>query len=409
MSEQLSAEARALQAMLQKLEAGCSPESLKEEFAEVFAGKPNSAISDAEQELMKAGVDSCTLGGLCDVHHAALASSENSMSMMDIEFFPPHPLAYFKLDGQKMMEYFRERVRPVVHGAEPVEYLEERLRGFLQAVDTHFNLKENVLFAYLDKHGVSGPTRVMWSVDDEIRSNIKAAIKHSAEFAGDVRGVVQYMHPTMGKLNELLRKEEEILIPLLAETLEEHEMAEAALAMLELGYNFEGARLWEIDGKQKPVAPSHPAQSMAAPVVPSVQLVSELMFPTGRINTQELMAILNTMGVEITFVGADDTLHYYSQPETMHFIRTKSNLGANVYTCHPHKSHALVEEVLRKLKSGESKVESRIATKNGKEFLVHYRALHDEMGNYLGCLETVTNLSEQDALVKSLRAQAPHH
>lgn len=409
MSESLSAEARAIKSMLEKLEAGCSPDSLKEEFAQVFAGKPSSAISDAEQELLQSGIDSCALGGLCDVHHAALSSPENSMSMMDIEFFPPHPLAYLKLDGQKMMEFFRENVRPVVHGAQPLEYLEERLRGFLQAVDTHFNLKENVLFAYLDKHGVSGPTRVMWSTDDEIRDTIKAAIKHAAEFPGDVSGVVQYMHPTMSKLGELLRKEEEILLPLLAETLSEDELAEAAIAMLELGYNFDGARLWEPERKQQAPAVPSPSNSVVAPVVSSVQLVSELMFPTGRINTQELMAMLNTMGVEITFVGADDTLHYYSRPDTMHFVRTKSNLGANVYTCHPHKSHEMVKEVLRKLKSGESKVESRIARRKDIEFLVQYRALHDEVGNYLGCLETVTNLTEQNELIESLRAQGNLH
>ncbi len=384
--DSLSPEARAIKTMLERLEKGESPEALKEEFNKVFGDKPVSAISDAEQELMKEGMDSCQLSGLCEVHHASVSDSVSQMQKQLPSFYPPHPLAYFQLDAQKMMDLFREGVRPVVHGAQPLELLEERLRAFLSAVDRHFNLKELVFFAYLDKHNISGPTRVMWSSDDEIRDAIKSAVQEIVQDPTNVRGVVQYMHPCIGKLNEMIAKERDVLIPLLAETLSDEEMEEASAALLEIGYNFDEARLW------------------TAPKQEKAQTEEEyLKLPTGKLNSQELVLMLNKMGVEITFVAADDTLHYYSQPDEMHFLRTKANLGANVYTCHPHKSHEMVKEVLTRLKSGQSEVESRIAFKNGKEFLVDYRALRDADGRYLGCLETVTDLTKQAELLEEMR------
>ena len=41
--------------------------------------------------------------------------------------------------------------------------------GELSAIDTHYTRKENQLFPVLETHGVEGPTKVMWALDDDIR------------------------------------------------------------------------------------------------------------------------------------------------------------------------------------------------------------------------------------------------
>ncbi|PIB54512.1 hypothetical protein AOA60_21735, partial [Pseudomonas sp. 2822-17] len=40
-------------------------------------------------------------------------------------------------------------------------------------IDLHYSRKENLLFPYLEKYGIFGPTQVMWGVDDRIRASIK--------------------------------------------------------------------------------------------------------------------------------------------------------------------------------------------------------------------------------------------
>ena len=47
--------------------------------------------------------------------------------------------------------------------------------NLLWDLDKHYSRKENLLFPYLEKYGIDGPTKVMWGVDDAIRLAIKEA------------------------------------------------------------------------------------------------------------------------------------------------------------------------------------------------------------------------------------------
>ena len=47
--------------------------------------------------------------------------------------------------------------------------------NLLLDIDKHYSRKENLLFPYLEKYGIYGPTQVMWGVDDNIRDAIKEA------------------------------------------------------------------------------------------------------------------------------------------------------------------------------------------------------------------------------------------
>lgn len=409
MSEQnkdqnLSAEAIAIKDMIARIQAGESPESIKDDFVKVFGDKPATAISDAEKELMAQGVDSCALSGLCDVHSAALNDTTSGVHLPEVQFFPPHPLAYFQLDGQVIIDTFRDTIRPCVHGELSPELLPQNLRNFQSVVENHFVKKENVLYNYLDKRGIVGPTKVMWATDDEIRAGIANAIAAAvSEEPVNVRAIVGFMHPTFAKIREQLMREQNILIPLLAEQLTDEEMYEIGVEMRDLGYNFDGPREWVPEGfdlaayRAKNVAPT-----MDSGMGAFAGLFSELVFPSGRLNQLEIMQMFNNMGVEITLVDANDRVKYFSQPKEMYFIRSKSVLGGDVYDCHPQRSHPFVRTVLENLKSGKSDVESHVAHKKGHRFLVEYRALRDPNGTYLGCMETVTDLTVQEALVSSI-------
>ena len=45
-------------------------------------------------------------------------------------------------------------------------------------VDKHYRRKENLLFPFLEKYGITGPPKVMWGKHDETRDLLKNASVH---------------------------------------------------------------------------------------------------------------------------------------------------------------------------------------------------------------------------------------
>ncbi|MCK7488840.1 MAG: hemerythrin domain-containing protein [Anaerotruncus sp.] len=51
----------------------------------------------------------------------------------------------------------------------------EKALADLSLITVHYTRKENQLFPFLEKHGFTGPSRVMWGKHDEIRAILKEA------------------------------------------------------------------------------------------------------------------------------------------------------------------------------------------------------------------------------------------
>jgi DUF438 domain-containing protein len=50
-----------------------------------------------------------------------------------------------------------------------------RLLTELAGVENHYQRKEHQLFPLLERHGVTGPSQVMWGVHDQIRTELRSA------------------------------------------------------------------------------------------------------------------------------------------------------------------------------------------------------------------------------------------
>jgi DUF438 domain-containing protein len=78
-------------------------------------------------------------------------------------------------------------------------------------VDLHYARKENQLFPFLEKHGISGPSKMMRGVHDEIRGALNQA--RDATTKGDV-GELAKVGPRLARdLAEMIYKENKILFP----------------------------------------------------------------------------------------------------------------------------------------------------------------------------------------------------
>lgn len=120
--------------------------------------------------------------------------------------------------------------------------------------------------------------------------------------------------------------------------------------------------------------------------------------PTGRLTVQELVGILNTLPVDITFVDKNDTVRYFNEPKDRIFVRTKAVLGRKVENCHPQKSVHIVERILDDFKNKRRDVAEFWINFGGKLVYIRYFPVWSPEGEYLGVIEVTQDITRIKAL-----------
>ena len=110
----------------------------------------------------------------------------------------------------------------------------------LMDVDKHYLRKEYLLFPFLERRGVSGPPKVMWGKHDEIRDLLKGSLEvlKTPGLAKDelLASVDMVLRPAVKGVADMIIKEEEILFPMLMDTLSDSEWYDIQSQSPEIGY-----------------------------------------------------------------------------------------------------------------------------------------------------------------------------
>ncbi len=135
----------ALKAIIRKLHAGESVESLQEEFNEVIAEASASDIAQAEREVIAEGLPVADIQKLCDLHVAVFQQGLESQPAP--ESVPGHPVYNFRLENEvisRVLESLKELARcwPEIKRAE----IPAPGGGNLNLIERHYEWKENLLF-----------------------------------------------------------------------------------------------------------------------------------------------------------------------------------------------------------------------------------------------------------------------
>jgi DUF438 domain-containing protein len=261
----------------------------------------------------------------------------------------------------------------------------------LMDIDKHYQRKENLLFSMLEKHNVAGPSKVMWGKDDEVRELLKSfgeALEAKSAGAGEWKIVFETVaEPALKAVEEMIFKEEKILLPMSVSTLTEDEWGEIWNQSPEYGWCIVEPR----EGYQppKPAAPPQPAK---------IDEDKALVFPTGALNFDQLRFIFDTLPLDVTFVDADDRVRYFSGGDDRIFMRSKAILGRKVQHCHPPKSVDVVERIVSDFRSGRQNVAEFWIDFKGQFVHIRYFAVRDEQGEYLGTLEVTQDITRLRAL-----------
>lgn len=108
--------------------------------------------------------------------------------------------------------------------------------------------------------------------------------------------------------------------------------------------------------------------------------------------------MLNVLPCDVTFVGADDKVHFFSEQEKRVFPRTRTIIGRDVTDCHPPKSLAQVQALVEAFKAGTKDSETYWIQRGPAFVLIRYYAVRSPEGEYLGVLECTEEISGLRAL-----------
>ena len=380
--------------LIRELHAGARPDEVKEKFKEVLKGMGPADISRIEEELIKEGMPRQEIHRLCDVHIAVFKESlEREKTLAS----PGHPI-HTLMEEHKILLQFADKLKNVVgeiKGAKEFDSVRENMKQLnhiaehFKESEKHYLREENVLFPYLEKHGITQPPAIMWSEHNEIRKKkgelYQLLDTHRSmnfqEFTKTLRGVAIAIGDV---LSSHFYKENNILFPTALKVISENEWREIREQCDELGYCC--------------FTPEH-AKEVAEPVgkpasePPPVEK-GKILFETGELSTEELETVLNTLPVDITFVDKEDGVRYFSQSKERIFPRTKAVIGRKVQQCHPQKSLHVVEQILNDFKKNKGDVAEFWINLKGRLIYIRYFAVRDKNEEYLGCLEVTQDITD---------------
>ena len=517
----------ALRSLLDRLSEGEDLESVRADFVRDFKDVDPVEIMRAEQGLMESGMPLSKVQKLCDVHSALFhgdtreekianaeravqASLKNQAGKEEKNYInksleadaliqiPGHPLSTFTKENEalgKYLENTKARWESLVEslsgkaggknkaegaqGAEGAPDWEALLAAFseeltkLRSFTVHYAKKGDLLYPLLKvKYDISGPSQVMWTVDDEIRDTLGElkrelsekskgvrALRYTGEDLDDeeeeyIRSKAEIAESILNsfflknylairnRMEEMIYKEENILFPMCALQFQKEEWIqiyfdskdydacfsvenETWKEAEENGNTPEKWRAVEASGDserekgRKETSEEHSgdfhdaelpqgAGKMLEDLLRRVESLEgksgnrgespsasdgEIIMPGGHLKKNELIAMLNTLPVEITFVDKDNINRFFNEGPKV-FKRPQMAIDREVFSCHPPKVEPMVRMIIGNFRDGKEDEVPIWMEKGGKPFLVRYMAVRDKEQNYVGTLEAVTDMTE---------------
>ncbi len=386
-----------LKHMILQLHKGEAPDAVRKQLLRLMGEVPYADVVEVEQELIGEGLPETEILQLCDLHTAVL---KGNIDQSGAKSAPAgHPVHTFLQENKALgweistltKLYDEIKSRSDNDDISPLMLEIRKHFNALTDVEKHYRRKENLLFPYLEKHGVTGPPTVMWGKHDETRDLIKAALETFEQSgritAGEAIIVIDLvLNPASTAIEDMIYKEEQILFPMCLDTLSDQEWYNIYNQSLEIGFClYDPTDIWK------------PAVDSAAMSAASSEN-SRIQLPSGSMTPQELTAVLNTIPFDLTFVDKDDTVRYFTQGKERIFDRNRAILGRKVQLCHPPSSVHIVQNIIDDFRSG---IQDRAAfhiNLHGRFISIEYFALRGSAGEYLGTLEVSQDLTEKRKL-----------
>ena len=382
-----------LKGFLKRLGTGEDLGAVREDFASQFAHVEASEIMKAEQGLMREGTPLAEVQQLCDLHsalfhgstiheqmesehakvEAVLEAQEKSKSVVSLVETVGHPLNRLTEENKALDALIEATKVKVADKTATVDDVNE-----VRQVSIHYAKKGDLLYPHLKvAYDISGPSMVMWTVDDDIRDGFgRLARAKSIDDAW-----YEEFDGLLTRAQEMIYKEQNILFPICAENFSTEEWYQI--------YK-DTEQYEEIFGVER-VAWAEAEAALATQTTNASGDDNTIALIGGSLTVDQLNAMLNTMPMEVTFVDHEDINRYFNDGEKV-FKRPTTAIGRDVYSCHPPKIEPIVRGIIDSFRKGERDNVAVWLEKVGRPFYVNYMAVRDQNNNYLGTLELVQDM-----------------
>ncbi|MCD6331200.1 MAG: DUF438 domain-containing protein [Thermoplasmata archaeon] len=350
-----------LKNLILQLHKGAKLEEVGEKAKEVLKGLSAKEVAEVEQELIKEGIPKEEeIMKLCDIHMEVFKEAlEEKFSLP--EWHPVHTL----LKEHDMLLSYAKNLEE--------KNLDEIEKHFREA-EKHYLREENILFPYLEKHGIEEPPAIMWAEHDRIRQIKKEIINALKE--GNENEFKEKAKMLYELLSKHYNKENRVLFPTALKVISDEEWVKIREEFDEIGYCcFIPPEMPKMETKERKMKEG------------------KIVLPTGSFTKEELEAVLNSLPVDITFVDKNDEVRYFNETKDRVFVRTKTIIGRKVQQCHPQKSVHIVNKILEEFKKGNRDKAEFWIDVDGRKIYIRYFAVRKN-GKYLGTIEVTQDITE---------------
>ncbi|MFP4286472.1 MAG: PAS domain-containing protein [Candidatus Izemoplasmataceae bacterium] len=285
-----------------------------------------------------------------------------------------HPFMQWFLEENEAIINHLKSLKPYFKEHQMINHQKTLKKGFIKCLEFEkkWVKKENILFPRLeDKVPSTKPLKVMWSLHDDARKQIKKIIHHFESETLDVDKVKPIIGSYYYLIYGIIQKEVLILLPVADKFLTDDLLDTMLKESMQYGYVFMEKYIEE----SKKSLDDHAFTEGLYKV------------KNGSLSFKELTLMLNHLPQDITFVDKHDKVKYFNETKTRHFPRNPSIIGRLVQHCHPPKSVDTVIEIVDAFKQGRKDVAEFWITFKERFLYITYYAVRDEAGNYEGVLE----------------------
>ena len=354
-------------------------------------------IAIIEQEMVEETEDECIKEDI----QAMLEVFQDVLVTKDQELPENHPISCYRRENAKMKELLLSVEDLVQYPLIKNQWLE--LYEDLLKFKIHLSRKQNQLYPVLEKKGFTRPTTTMWTLDDFIRDEISECYNllledKEEEFIGKQAELV-------ADVRDLMDKEENILYPTSLEMINEEEFRYMAEGDQEIGFAYISVQA-DKSGNSASASSSASASTAGAPLsgLSSAPGFAEelagllgkygfnnkeekLNVTTGQLTLEQINLIYQHMPVDLSYVDENELVCFYTDTKHRVFPRSKNVIGRDVKNCHPKASVHIVEEIIKKFRSGEQDKAEFWINKPDLFIYIIYYAVRDENGKFRGVLE----------------------
>lgn len=394
---------------LDYLNGKISLEEAKNRMNSSFESVTAEEFALAEQHLQSYGISDDTLAERME---EILQIFENVLTSTKLNLPKGHPIRTYIDETEeirKVLSFMKELLNKKFVKNQWLEAYDK-----LNQISIHFSRKQNQLFSALERKGFDKPSKVMWTLDNNIRDIIRKS-KNLLNEDKDSE-FLSLQSEVLEMVEDMMIKETEILFPTSMELLNDEEFIEMRISDDEIGYclidnppEYKG-KDFKNNVTSKDTGINTELLKDLANVLQKHGITSKstqedevFNVSQGLLTLKQINLIFKHLPVDLSYVDENEIFKFYSDTKHRVFPRSAGAIGRKVQNCHPRESVDTVEKIIDAFKNGEQdKAEFWIDM--GEKFVyILYTAVRDEDGNFKGILEMMQDATHIRSLNGSQR------